>query len=162
LGLEVGWARDLLCPILLPKSSRVFLQLHVGPCRQFLFGLDEAPCPARFGNFLTASSEFSIFSVWSLGFVKWRNPSGLVVRGVESKAKNLKVAHEYAEHREHNEFILIRASGESNPTSSCWCRFLEDCVIATRVALPALYWQADEVGVSVLDRQPTKGSTRSR
>jgi hypothetical protein len=34
----------------------------VGPCRQFLFGLDEAPCPARFGNFLTRSSEFFIFS----------------------------------------------------------------------------------------------------
>jgi hypothetical protein len=25
--------------------------------------------------------------------------------GVESKAKNLKVAHEYAEHREHGEYI---------------------------------------------------------
>jgi hypothetical protein len=32
--------------------------------------------------------------------------------GVESKAKNSKVAHEYAEHREHDEFILVRASGE--------------------------------------------------
>jgi hypothetical protein len=32
---------------------------------------------------------------------------------VESKAKNSKVAHEYAEHREHDEFILVRASGES-------------------------------------------------
>jgi hypothetical protein len=30
----------------------------------------------------------------------------------ESTAKNTKVAHEYAEHREHNEFILVRASGE--------------------------------------------------
>jgi hypothetical protein len=30
----------------------------------------------------------------------------------ESKAKNLKVAHEYVEHREHDEFILVRASGE--------------------------------------------------
>jgi hypothetical protein len=30
----------------------------------------------------------------------------------ESKAKNSKVAHEYAEHREHGEFILVRASGE--------------------------------------------------
>jgi hypothetical protein len=29
--------------------------------------------------------------------------------GEESKAKNLKVAHEYTEHREHDEFIL---SGE--------------------------------------------------
>jgi hypothetical protein len=58
---------SLLCPVLLPKSSRVFPQLHVGPCRQFLFGLDEAPCPAGFGSFLTRSSEFSIFSGLVLG-----------------------------------------------------------------------------------------------
>jgi hypothetical protein len=45
-----------------PESSRVFPDLHVGPCRQFLFGLDEAPCPARFDSFSTASSEFFIFS----------------------------------------------------------------------------------------------------
>jgi hypothetical protein len=43
-------------------SSRVFPDLHVGPCRQFLFGLDEAPCLARFDSFLTGSSEFFIFS----------------------------------------------------------------------------------------------------
>jgi hypothetical protein len=55
-------ACGLLCPVLLPESSRVFPQLHVGPCRQFLFGLNEAPYPARFRNFLTGSSEFSIFS----------------------------------------------------------------------------------------------------
>jgi hypothetical protein len=30
----------------------------------------------------------------------------------ESKAKNSKVTHEYAEPREHGEFILVRASGE--------------------------------------------------
>jgi hypothetical protein len=30
----------------------------------------------------------------------------------ESKAKNSKVAHEYVEHREHGEFILVRAFGE--------------------------------------------------
>jgi hypothetical protein len=29
---------------------------------QFLSELDEAPCPARFGTFLTRSSEFFIFS----------------------------------------------------------------------------------------------------
>jgi hypothetical protein len=40
------------------------------------------------------------------------NPCGLVVWSGESKAKNSKVAHEYAEHREHGEFILVRASGE--------------------------------------------------
>jgi hypothetical protein len=32
--------------------------------------------------------------------------------GEESKVKNSKVAHEYSEHREHVEFILVRASGE--------------------------------------------------
>jgi hypothetical protein len=32
--------------------------------------------------------------------------------GEESKPKNSKVAHEYAEHREHGEFILARASRE--------------------------------------------------
>jgi hypothetical protein len=32
--------------------------------------------------------------------------------GEEFKAKNLKVAHEYAGRREHGEFILVRASGE--------------------------------------------------
>jgi hypothetical protein len=32
--------------------------------------------------------------------------------GEDYKAKNSKVAHEYVEHREHGEFILVRASGE--------------------------------------------------
>jgi hypothetical protein len=32
--------------------------------------------------------------------------------GEESMAKNSMVAHEYVEHREHCEFILVRASGE--------------------------------------------------
>jgi hypothetical protein len=32
--------------------------------------------------------------------------------GKVSKAKNSKVAHEYVEHREHDEFIQVRASGE--------------------------------------------------
>jgi hypothetical protein len=31
---------------------------------------------------------------------------------VKSKAKNSKVAHEYAEHGKHGKFILVRASGE--------------------------------------------------
>jgi hypothetical protein len=34
----------------------------VGPCRQFLSELDEAPCLARFGTFLARSSEFVIIS----------------------------------------------------------------------------------------------------
>jgi hypothetical protein len=32
--------------------------------------------------------------------------------GEESKAKNSNVAHKYTEHREHNKFILVRASRE--------------------------------------------------
>jgi hypothetical protein len=31
---------------------------------------------------------------------------------VESKAKNSKFTHKYGEHREHDEFILVRASRE--------------------------------------------------
>jgi hypothetical protein len=45
------------------ESSRSLPLLHVGPCRQFLSELDETPCPARFGTFLTGSSEFVIFLV---------------------------------------------------------------------------------------------------
>jgi hypothetical protein len=32
--------------------------------------------------------------------------------GVESRARNSKVAHEHKEHREHDQFILVWASGE--------------------------------------------------
>jgi hypothetical protein len=32
--------------------------------------------------------------------------------GEESKAKNSKVAHEYAKHRRHDEFLLVRAFEE--------------------------------------------------
>jgi hypothetical protein len=45
-----------------PESSKSFSLVHVGPCRQFLFELDVAPCPARFDTFLGRSSEFVIFS----------------------------------------------------------------------------------------------------
>jgi hypothetical protein len=64
--------------------------------------------------------------------VRSGQPTGVLIpvvyllSGEESKAKNSKVAHEYAEHREHGEFILVHASGEYYPTSSCWCRWLED------------------------------------
>jgi hypothetical protein len=57
-----GPADGLLRPVLVHESSRSFTLLHVGPCCQFLSELDEAPCPARFGTFLTRSSEFFIFS----------------------------------------------------------------------------------------------------
>jgi hypothetical protein len=56
-----GPVSSLLLPALVPESSRSPL-LHVGPCRQFLSELDEAPCPARFNTFLGRSSEFVIFS----------------------------------------------------------------------------------------------------
>jgi hypothetical protein len=50
--------------------------------------------------------------------VRSEQPTGVLIPvlylfgGEESKAKNSKVAHEYAEHREHGEFIMVQASGE--------------------------------------------------
>jgi hypothetical protein len=50
--------------------------------------------------------------------VRSGQPTGVLIPvvylfgGEESKAKNSEVAHEYTEHREHDEFILVRASGE--------------------------------------------------
>jgi hypothetical protein len=50
--------------------------------------------------------------------VRSRQPTGVLISvvqlfgGVEPKAKNSKSAHEYAEHREHGEFILVQAFGE--------------------------------------------------
>jgi hypothetical protein len=44
--------------------------------------------------------------------VRSGQPTGVLIGGVKSKAKNSKVAHEYEEHREHGKFILVRASGE--------------------------------------------------
>jgi hypothetical protein len=64
-----GPASGLLRSVLVPESSRVFPDLHVGPCHQFLFRLDEAPCSARFSSFLTGSLEF-FFSVWFLSFLE--------------------------------------------------------------------------------------------
>jgi hypothetical protein len=57
-----GPASCLFRPVSVPESSRSFPLLHVGPCRQILPELDEAPCLARFDTFLTRSSEFFIFS----------------------------------------------------------------------------------------------------
>jgi hypothetical protein len=59
----------LLRLALVPESSRSFPLLHVGPCRQFLSELDEAPCLARFSTFMARSSEFFIFSGWVLGIL---------------------------------------------------------------------------------------------
>jgi hypothetical protein len=64
-----GPIRGLLCPVLLPESSRSSPLLHVGPCRQFLSELDEAPCLASFSTFLARSFEFSIFSGRVLGLL---------------------------------------------------------------------------------------------
>jgi hypothetical protein len=50
--------------------------------------------------------------------VRSEQPTGLLIpvvylfSGEESKANNSKVAYEYAELREHGEFIVVRASGE--------------------------------------------------
>jgi hypothetical protein len=50
--------------------------------------------------------------------VRSGRPTGVLIHvvylfgGEESKAKNSKIEHEYAEYREHDEFILVRASGE--------------------------------------------------
>jgi hypothetical protein len=50
--------------------------------------------------------------------VRSGQPTGVLIHvvylfdGEESKAKNSKIAHEYAEHREHIEFILVRAFRE--------------------------------------------------
>jgi hypothetical protein len=50
--------------------------------------------------------------------VRFGQPTGVLIPmvylfgGEDSKAKNSKVAHEYVEHRLHDEFILVRASGE--------------------------------------------------
>jgi hypothetical protein len=57
-----GPIRGLLCPALVPESSRSFPLLHVGPCRQFLSEVDKVPCLARFITFLARSLEFVIFS----------------------------------------------------------------------------------------------------
>jgi hypothetical protein len=49
--------------------------------------------------------------------------------GVESRAKNSKVVHKRMEHREHDEFILVRASGEYYLMYSCWCRLLKHYIL---------------------------------
>jgi hypothetical protein len=50
--------------------------------------------------------------------VRSGQPTGVLIPvvylfgGEESKANNSKFSHEYAEHREHGEFILVRAFRE--------------------------------------------------
>jgi hypothetical protein len=59
---HLGLVTCLLCVVSVLESSISSPLLHVGPCRQFLSELDEAPCPARFITFLARSTEFVIFS----------------------------------------------------------------------------------------------------
>jgi hypothetical protein len=54
----------------LPESSISSSLLHVGPFRQFLSELDEAPYLARFDTFLARSSEFVTFSGLVLGLLE--------------------------------------------------------------------------------------------
>jgi hypothetical protein len=64
--------------------------------------------------------ELAITPTWHANsqMVRSGQPTGVLIPvvylfgGEEFKAKNSKVAHKYAEHREHGEFILVRASGE--------------------------------------------------
>jgi hypothetical protein len=75
-----GPTRGLLRLVLLPEPSRVFSLLHVGPWRQFLRGLDEAPCPARFSIFCPGPQSFPSSQVgpwvsWShVHFIVWLVP----------------------------------------------------------------------------------------
>jgi hypothetical protein len=62
--------RGLLCPVLLLESSRSFPLLHVGPCRQFLFELDELLTPQGSTLFWLGPRSFSSSRVWSLGFLE--------------------------------------------------------------------------------------------
>jgi hypothetical protein len=43
---------------------------------------------------------------------KGSTPVVYLFGGVESRAKNSKVAHEHTKHKEHDELILVQASGE--------------------------------------------------
>jgi hypothetical protein len=75
LGLEVGWAGWPRPTSAQPTASFAWCRFSCllpsacGPCRQFLFGLDEAPYLTRFNSFLTGSLEFSMFSGLVLGLL---------------------------------------------------------------------------------------------
>jgi hypothetical protein len=92
--------------VLLPEPSRVF-SLHVGPWCQFLRGLDEAPCPARFSIFCSGpwsflSSRVGPWASWShVNFIAWLVPGFEVLsRGAwwispRSLAFNAKFQHKH-------------------------------------------------------------------
>jgi hypothetical protein len=69
---------------------------------------------------ITLHEELATPPTWRANCQMLRSgqPTGVLIPvvylfgGEESEAKNSKVAHEYVEHREHGEFILVRASGE--------------------------------------------------
>jgi hypothetical protein len=91
-----GPVRGLLRPVLLPESSISSPLLHEGPCRQFLFELDEAPCLARFDTFLARSSEFVIFSGLVIGLL-----------GVVFTRSQLQLEPTFANFRNHQNFSEI-------------------------------------------------------
>jgi ribonuclease HI len=79
-------------------------------------------CPMLSGGLRTQPTkpmgQSPYFLVYGCQMVRSGQPTGVLILVVylfgreESKAKNSKVAHEHAEHKEHTEFILVRASGE--------------------------------------------------
>jgi hypothetical protein len=86
--------------------------------------------------------------------VRSGQPTGVLIPvvylfgGEESKARNSKVAHEYAEHREHDEFILVLPPENNNlcPVVGVDCLRIGRGEVLQWVAPSALYWPADEVG----------------
>jgi hypothetical protein len=93
--------------VMLPVSSRTFSLLYVGPWRQFLCGLKEAPCPARFSIFCSGpqsfpSSQVGPWAFWShVHFITWLVPGFKVLsRGAwwtlpGSLAFNAKFLHKH-------------------------------------------------------------------
>jgi hypothetical protein len=92
--------------------------------------------------------------------VRSGQPTGVLIPvvylfgGEESKAKNLKVAHEYAEHREHDELYWF-GPPESNtlrPVVGVDCLKIGRGEVIQGIASSALYWPPDEVGSQTLGR----------
>jgi hypothetical protein len=66
---HLGPVRGLLCPVLLPESSRSSPLLHVGPCVNFSPNWMKL-LVSQFDTFLVRSSEFVIFSGLVLGLLR--------------------------------------------------------------------------------------------
>jgi hypothetical protein len=84
--------------------------------------------------------------------VRSRQPTGVLIPvvylfgGEESKAKNSKVAHEYAEHREHDELYWFGPPESNTLRPVVGVYRLRIGWIVQWVASSALYWPVDEVG----------------